>query len=52
MYLHAHADEAEARAKVAAYLAWYNTGRQHSSLGGLAPQVAYWRAIPAPAKAA
>jgi putative transposase len=52
VYLHAYADVAEARAKVGLYLAWYNTGRRHSSLGGLAPQAAYWAARPQLALAA
>lgn len=36
----------DAKAKIAAYIDWYNTGRVHSSLSGQTPDEAYWAMLP------
>ncbi len=52
IYLHAYANVPEARASIGRYLAFYNSTRPHSSLGGQTPDQAYISALqPIPAAA-
>lgn len=44
VYLHAYDDLRAARAGIGAYIEYYNTERQHSSLGKLTPSEAYEKA--------
>jgi putative transposase len=46
VYKHAYADVKEAKAKIATYLHWYNTGRGHSSLAKQTPDQWYWANLP------
>lgn len=36
----------DAKAKIAAYIDWYNTGRAHSSLSDQTPDEMYWASLP------
>jgi putative transposase len=45
VYLHAYESVSEARQQLARYFSFYNTRRPHSSLGGLTPDTAYFRAL-------
>lgn len=42
VYLHAYESVSEARQKLSAYFAFYNSSRPHSSLGGVTPDTAYF----------
>lgn len=42
VYKHAYDNVAQARAKIAEYLHWYNMDRRHSSLEDNTPDQAYW----------
>ena len=46
VYLHAYDSVSEARASIAKYLTFYNTGRPHSSLDRQTPDEAYFTAPP------
>ncbi len=52
VYKHAYASVAEARAKIGAYLDWYNKERAHSSIGEQTPDEAYWALLAELKKAA
>jgi putative transposase len=52
VYKHVYASVSEARAKIAGYLDWYNTGRAHSSIADQTPDEAYWALLPELEKAA
>ena len=52
VYKHAYASVADARAKIAAYLDWYNKGRAHSSISDRTPDEAYRVLLPELKKAA
>ena len=52
VYKHAYASVAEARAKIGAYLDWYNKGRAHSSISDQTPDEAYRALLPELKKAA
>ena len=43
VYLTAYDGVAQAKRKIAHYLAWYNSEREHSSLNKQTPDEAYWR---------
>jgi putative transposase len=42
VYLHAYESVDEAKRKLASYFTFYNSGRPHSSLGGMTPDTAYF----------
>ena len=42
VYKHVYASVSDAKAKIGAYLDWYNKGRAHSSIGDQTPDEAYW----------
>ncbi len=46
VYLRAYDRVSATRAGVAQFIDWYNTGRQHSSLGDQIPDHAYWALLP------
>ena len=46
VYKHAYASVADARAKIDAYLDWYNKGRAHSSISDQTPDEAHWTLLP------
>ena len=46
VYLRAYDGVSAARADVAQFIDWYNTGRPHSSLGDKTPDQAYWALLP------
>jgi putative transposase len=46
VYKYVYDSVADARAKVANYLDWYNKGRAHSSIGDQTPDEAYWDLLP------
>jgi putative transposase len=46
VYLRAYDGVSTARADVAQFIDWYNTGRPHSSLGDQTPDQAYWALLP------
>jgi putative transposase len=46
VYKYAYDSVSDARAKVAAYLEWYNKGRAHSSIGDQTPDEAYQALLP------
>jgi putative transposase len=52
VYLKAYDSVSAARADIADYLQWYNTGRVHSSLDDVTPEQAYFKWLPQLAKAA
>lgn len=52
VYKHAYASVSDARAKIEAYLDWYNKGRAHSSIDDQTPDEAYWALLPAIKEAA
>ena len=52
VYLKAYDSVSAARADIADYLQWYNTGRVHSSLDDVTPEQAYFNWLPQLAKAA
>ena len=52
VYKHAYDSVADARAKIAAYLDWYNKGRAHSSISDRTPDEAYRVLLPELKKAA
>ena len=52
VYLKAYDSVSAARADIADYLQWYNTGRVHSSLEDVTPEQAYFNGLPQLAKAA
>ena len=52
VYLKAYDSVSAARADIADYLQWYNTGRAHSSLNDVTPEQAYLNLLPQLAKAA
>jgi putative transposase len=52
VYLHAYESVAQARARIGAYLDFYNRLRPHSALGGMTPDEAYAAMLPAIAEAA
>ena len=52
VYLKAYDSVSAARADIADYLQWYNTGRVHSSLDDVTPEQAYFNGLPQLAKAA
>ena len=52
VYLTAYDSVSAARADIADYLQWYNTGRVHSSLDDVTPEQAYFNGLPQLAKAA
>ena len=52
VYLKAYDSVSAARADIAEYLHWYNTGRSHSSLGDVTPEQAYLDWLPKLAEAA
>ena len=45
-YKHAYASVREARAKIGAYLHWYNKDRAHSSIEDQTPEEAYHALLP------
>ena len=52
VYLKAYDSVGAARADIAEYFDWYNTGRPHSSLERLTPEHAYVSLLPKLAEAA
>ena len=46
VYLKAYDSVSAARADIADYIHWYNTGRSHSSLGDVTPETAYLNGLP------
>ena len=46
VYKHAYASVTDARAKIGAYLDWYNKERAHSSIGDQTPDEAHWKLLP------
>jgi len=52
LYLKAYDSVSAARADIAEYLHWYNTGRSHSSLSDATPEQAYLDLLPKLAEAA
>ncbi len=52
VYLKAYDSVSAARADIADYIHWYNTGRPHSSLDDVTPEVAYLNGLPKLAEAA
>jgi putative transposase len=52
VYLKAYDSVSDARADIAQYINWYNTGRAHSSLGDFTPDEYYFANLPKLAKAA
>jgi len=52
VYLKAYDGVSAARADIADYLGWYNTGRAHSSLDEVTPDERYFANLPALAQAA
>lgn len=46
VYLHAYESVSEARQRLTAYFTFYNTRRPHSSLGGLTPDMTYFKNQP------
>ena len=52
VYKHAYASVSDARAKISAYLDWYNKERAHSSIDDQTPDEAYWASLPELKKAA
>ena len=52
VYLKVYDSVSAARADVADYLDWYNSGRAHSSLDEATPNEHYFAKLPAPAMAA
>ena len=46
VYLRAYDGVSAARADIAGFIDWYNTGRPHSSLGDKTPDQAYWALLP------
>ena len=52
VYLKAYDSTSAARADIAEYMAWYNTGRPHSSLDRVTPEQAYLNLLPKLAEAA
>ena len=52
VYLKAYDSVSAARADIAEYLHWYNTGRSHSSLSDVTPEQAYLDLLPKLAEAA
>ena len=52
VYLHAYESVSQARSSISRFLAFYNEGRPHSSLGSRTPDEAYFASLPAIAKAA
>ena len=52
VYLHAYDSVSHARASLARYIDWYNTGRPHSSLDKTTPEEFYFATLPAIKRAA
>ena len=52
MYLKAYDSVSAARADIAEYMAWYNTGRPHSRLDRVTPEQTYLNLLPKLAEAA
>ena len=52
VYLHAYDSVGHARASLARYIDWYNTGRPHSSLDKTTPEEFYFTTLPAIKRAA
>ena len=52
VYKHAYNSVSDARAKIGAYLDWYNKERAHSSISDQTPDEAYWALLPELKKAA
>ena len=52
VYLHAYDSVSHARASLARYIDWYNTGRPHSSLDKTTPEAFYFATLPAIKRAA
>ena len=52
VYLKAYDSVSAARADIAEYMAWYNTGRPHSRLDRVTPEQAYLNLLPKLAEAA
>jgi len=52
LYLKAYDSVRAARADIADYFAWYNTGRPHSNLDRITPEQAYLDLLPKLAEAA
>lgn len=46
VYMKSYDSVSEARADIADYIHWYNTGRPHSSLGDVTPETAYLNGLP------
>ena len=52
VYLHAYDSVSQAKAGLARYIDWYNTGRPHSSLDKKTPDEFYFATLPAIKRAA
>ena len=52
VYLHAYDSVSHAKAGLARYIDWYNTGRPHSSLDKTTPDEFYFATLPAIKRAA
>ena len=52
VYKRVYDSVSDARAKIADYIDWYNTGRMHSSLNDQTPDEMYWASLPSMMKAA